>query len=190
MDGPGACRIPACPSIQTFLTTFRVTLRGNRLHLFFLDVFSVLQFPLKMSIFWLPKGPKNPSQTGFWAKSWFPKSIFYAFFGRSCIFYVFYLFCDHFSMIFRCFFRCIFRRLRLFFSNRRTFKVIAMDSVLSTFHVFHFSVFLRFFVGKIDQKWNLGKTSKNKPSRPPKWSQKRSEFMPQIQKIRKIASKI
>ena len=86
---------------KPFLTGLRVTLRGNRLRPLFFDFFSVLQFPLKMSIFWLPKGPKNPSQTGFWAKSWFPKSIFYAFFGRSCIFYVFYLFCDHFSMIFR-----------------------------------------------------------------------------------------
>ena len=88
------------PSIS-FPTTLRVSLRGLSPSPLFFRLFSFFKFPLKMSIFWLPKGPKNPSQTGFWAKSWFPKSIFYAFFGRSCIFYVFYLFCDHFSMIFR-----------------------------------------------------------------------------------------
>ena len=56
-----------------------------------------------MSIFWLPQGPKNPPQSAFWAKSWFPKSMFYTFFGRSCIFCVFCLFWGHVSMNFRCF---------------------------------------------------------------------------------------
>jgi len=146
-------RARPCPPVilpKSLLAGVRVTRRGKPLHHFFFDVFSVFHFPLKTAVFWPRQGPKNRPKTAFWAQKGFPKSIFQLSFGRSSLFDVFWSLWDQFSMIFRCVFQNIFRRIRLFFSNRRTFKVIAMDGVLSTFCVFRFSVFWLKIVEKID----------------------------------------
>ena len=85
--------------------------------------------------------------------------------------------------------RCTFSKQCAFFSTWRTPEFIDRDSVLSTFHFFHFLENCQKIIKKSSQTWDAEKTSKNDPRGHPKGPQNPGKSIEKILKIAKMAEK-